>query len=90
METFAALGALAASEGGNSMSILAPAQLPPGNNTWTAREVSTADQAFASADPSLLTAWLVTAGCVMAWKDATFDPKSKDEEEKETSKPEPK
>ncbi|MFT3880326.1 MAG: hypothetical protein QM703_11780 [Gemmatales bacterium] len=86
MDGLAIFGALAASEGTNAMSILAPAELPPGHVSWTTKDIGSADRAFATIEqPSLLQTWMVTGACVLAWKEATFEGfKNKDEE------PEPK
>lgn len=74
MDALATFGALAAGEGANAMAILAPHELPPGHVNWTAKEITTADHLFASTPPaSLLTAWLTTGACLVAWKEATFD-----------------
>jgi hypothetical protein len=82
MDGFAMFGALAASEGANAMSILAPAELPPGHVSWTAKDIGTADQTFATIEqPSLIATWLTTGACLVAWKEATFDGiKTKDDD----------
>lgn len=82
MDGFAVFGALAATEGANAMSILAPAELPPGHVSWTTKDIGSADRAFATIEqPSLLQTVMVTGACVLAWKEATFEGiKTKDEE----------
>jgi hypothetical protein len=82
MDALAMLGGLAATEGTNAMAILAPPQLPPGNVHWTARDISAADQTFATSDHFPLGTLMMTSMCVVAWKDATFV-SSVCEEEKE-------
>jgi hypothetical protein len=73
METLAVFGALNVTPGA-AVSVLTPAELPPGSMTWTAREIHSADSAFAvaPADPSLLNTWLLTSAAFLAWKEATF------------------
>jgi hypothetical protein len=80
METLAVIGALAATEGCNSMAVMATAQEPTGKMSWTAREVASADQAFAAANPTLVGTWVMTSACVLAWKEAAFPAKSRDDE----------
>lgn len=82
MDAITMFGAWNVTEG-SAMAILTPAELPPGNISWTAREVHSADQAFATAsptDPSLLNTWLLTSAAFMAWKEATFMPAAEEEE----------
>ena len=78
----AVFGALAATDGANSMAILAAPQEPSGKMTWTSRDIAAADQTFTSPDPSLLNTWMVTAACVLAWKEAVFEPKTTKDDEK--------
>lgn len=83
MDAMTIFGALAASEGANAMSILAPAELPPGHVSWTSKDINTADQAFATTDqPSLMQTWLATGACLVAWKEATFEGVKSEEEDK--------
>jgi hypothetical protein len=89
MDALATFGSIVASEGANTMAILAPAELPPGHVSWTSRETSTTDNAFANTTaPTLLTAWLTAGACAVAWKEATFDSvnhKKNDEPEDDAS-----
>ena len=81
MDAMTIFGALAASEGANAMSILAPTELPPGHISWTSKDINTADQAFATTDqPSLVQTWLATGACLVAWKEATFEGTKTEEE----------
>ena len=73
MDVLATIGALAASEGASSVSILTPAQLPPGHVTWSSKDIASADVAFSKEQPSLAQAFLATGACLVAWKEATFD-----------------
>jgi len=74
---------------GNAIAILTPAELPPGNISWTAREVHAADQAFATpatflpADTSVVNTWLLTSAAMLAWKEATFMSSSQEEDRDE-------
>ena len=90
MDGFAVFGALAASEGANAMSILAPAELPPGHVSWTTKDIGSADRVFATIEqPSLVATWLATGACLVAWKEATFDGIKKKDEEQEPENMEP-
>ena len=84
MDAMTMFGALAASEGTNAMAILAPTELPPGHISWTSKEIVAADGAFATTEqPSMLQTWLATGACLIAWKEATFEGITSDEDEKE-------
>jgi hypothetical protein len=87
MDTLAVLGALAATEGSSSMAILTAPQLPPGNLSWTAREISSADQAFAGSDQAPLNSLMMASMCVVAWKEATFVSSDQEEEESPPKNP---
>lgn len=81
MDALTVFGALNVTEGAASMAVLTPAELPPGSMTWTARDIYSADQAFAAvpSDPSLLNTWLLTSAAFLAWKEATFMDSTKDD-----------
>ena len=85
METFEVLGALAATEGVNSMAILTPPQPPSGKVTWTSRDIATADQTFAGGQAGVLNTLLLTSACVVAWKEAAFEQKANKNDDGETS-----
>jgi hypothetical protein len=100
MDILATIGSLAASEGANAISILTPAQLPPGHISWNSKDIASADETFARNEtaqvsaqgkeqPSLAMTMLATGACLVAWKEATFDTTSRKttkDEEKELPK----
>lgn len=73
MDTLAVIGSFTVSEGANVISILTPAQPPPGHVSWSTRDIAAADVAFSQEQPSLAQAFLATGACLVAWKEATFD-----------------
>jgi hypothetical protein len=89
METLAVFGALNVTPGA-AVSVMTPAELPPGSMTWTAREIHSADAAFAAApsDPSLLNTWLLTSAAFLAWKEATFMSSDKEDQPRKDKKDE--
>ena len=88
MDALTIFGALNVTEGSAAIGVLTPAELPPGNLSWTAREITSADQAFAAppavaaapSDPSLVNTWLLTSAAFLAWKEATFLPAGRQDE----------
>lgn len=70
-----------------ALTILTPPELPPGHVSWTSKDISTADQTFASAALPPVHTFLLASACLVAWKETTFNEKKKRPEDDQDTEP---